>query len=124
MAFTLPQSADPSTPNLVLIGVPNKKALEKVIQKLKLHGIDHSAFDEPDRDLGLTAVATVPVTEEQRAILRNYKLWKEENVSYAPSSVVRAPLMSDGGPRFESLGAYQRSASIRVCPDSDTCEVV
>lgn len=107
MAYTLPQSVDLSTPHIVLIGVPNKKALKKVISKLRLNSIEFSVFDEPDDDLGLTAVATVPLTEEQRAILQQYKLWKEENVSYARSSVGRAPLQSDGGPRFESSRAYQ-----------------
>lgn len=111
MAYTLSQSVDDLVPSLVLIGVPNKKALERVIAKLKLHHIDASAFYEPDNDLGLTAVVTVPLDEEQRAVLQNYKLWSEKNVSYAPSSVVRAPLQSDGGPRFESLGAYQRAGS-------------
>ena len=107
MAYTLPQSVELTTPSLVLIGVPDKKALKKVISKLRLNSIEFSAFDEPDDDLGLTAVATVPLTEEQRAILQQYKLWKEENVSYARSSVGRAPLQSDGGPRFESSRAYQ-----------------
>jgi hypothetical protein len=124
MAFTLTQSADPYTPSIVLIGVPDTKALHKVISKLKLNGIEFSEFHESDDDLGLTAVATVPLDEDQRAALQNYKLWNENNLTYAPSSVVRAPLQSDGGPRFESSGAYQRSGNIRVCPDSDTCEVV
>lgn len=105
MAYTLTQSVEPITPSIVLIGVPSKKALEKVIQKLKLNRIDASAFYESDDDMGLSAVATVPLNEEQREILQNYKLWNE--VLHAPSSVARAPLQSDGGPRFESLGAYQ-----------------
>ncbi len=111
MAYTLTQSADPSTPSIVLIGVPDKKALHKVIQKLKLNRIEFSEFHESDDDLGLTAVATIPLDEDQRAVLQNYKLWNENNLTYAPSSVVRAPLQSDGGPRFESLGAYQRADS-------------
>lgn len=85
MAYTLSQSVDPVTPSIVLIGVPDKKALEKVIAKLKLHRIEFSAFEESDGDLGLTAVATVPLDEEQRVLLQNYKLWKE-GVSYAGSS--------------------------------------
>lgn len=108
MAYTLAQSVDEIYPSIVLIGVPNTKALERVIQKLTLNHIEFSAFVEPDDDLGLTAVATVPLNEEQREILKNYKIWKEE-VSHAPSSVVRAPLQSDGGRGFESFGAYQIS---------------
>jgi hypothetical protein len=138
MAYTLPQSVDLTTPSLVLIGVPDKKALHRVMRKLRLHHIEFSAFYEPDNDLGLTAVATVPLDDEQRVVLQQYKLWTQEafvsgqSVSrgehdhssgcladaspdaalnqeflHAPSSVVRAPLQFDGGPRFESLGAYQ-----------------
>lgn len=87
MAYTLPQSVDPVVPSVVLIGVPNKKALEKVIAKLKLHRIDHSVFHESDDDLGLTAVATVPLNEDERAILQKYKLWNENDFSHAGSSV-------------------------------------
>ena len=115
MASTLMQSVDPVTPSLVLVGVPNTKALLKVIEKLKLNQIEFSVFDEPDDDLGLTAVATVPLNEEQRAILQKYKLWNENDFLHAPSSVVRAPLKFDGGPGFESLGAYQFG-----CKDEDT----
>lgn len=112
MAYTLPQSADDySTPSIVLVGVPNTKALERVIEKLTLHGIEFSAFNEPDDDLGLTAVSTVPLDEEQRVVLRNYRLWNESNqVSLARSSVVRAPgPQGSGGRRFESCWANQVS---------------
>lgn len=107
MAQALPKSADLVTPSIVLVGVPDQKALEKVIRKLKLNRIAASAFYEGDDDLGLTAVATVPLTEEQHAILENYKLWKENNVTYALSSVARALASQEvGGRRFESFSAY------------------
>ena len=61
MASALSRSIDGDTPSIVLIGVPNKKALERVIDKLINNRIDFSDFHEPDYDLGLTAVATVPV---------------------------------------------------------------
>jgi hypothetical protein len=105
MAYTLSQSVEDLVPSIVLIGVSSQKALLRVIDKLNLHRIEFSAFNEPDGDLCLTAVATVPLTEEQRAPLRNYKVWKE--VSHPPSSVGRAPLQSDGGQRFEPSGGYQ-----------------
>lgn len=110
MAYTLPQSADPTTPSIVLIGVPDKKALLKVIQKLKLNRIEYSAFYESDDDMGLSAVATVPLDEDRRAVLQNYKLWNENNLTFthARSSAVRAPSsQEDGGPSFESGRAYQ-----------------
>lgn len=74
MAAQLPNGLQ-ETPSIVLIGVPDKKALERVINKLIAHSIDFSDFYETDNDIGLSAVATVPLTEEQREALRNYKLW-------------------------------------------------
>ena len=109
MAFTLPQSADPVTPSIVLIGVPNQKSLLRVIEKLRLNQIEFSAFDEPDHDLGISSVATVPLDAEQRAILKNYKPWNEEDFLHARSSVGRAPSKSDGGPSFESGRATKGS---------------
>lgn len=73
------KSLDPSynqIPFLVVIGVPDKTALFRVINKLKDKEIGYSVFSEPDDNLGLTAVATVPLTQEQRRVLSNYGLWK------------------------------------------------
>jgi hypothetical protein len=110
MAYTLSQSVDDSAPSIVLVGVPSQKALERVISKLQSNNIEHSAFYESDDDMGLTAVATVPLGEGQRQCLRGYKLWRPEQVSHAASSVVRAPSsQEDGGHRFESCAAYQVS---------------
>lgn len=64
-------------PSLVTIGVPHQKALERVIRKLETNQIEHYRFDEPDFDMGLSAVATVPLDDEQRQVLRNYEPWKE-----------------------------------------------
>jgi hypothetical protein len=91
MAYTLPQSVDDVTPSIVLVGVPSKKSLEKVIRKLKDYSIGHSAFYESDGDVGLTAVATMPLAQEQRAVLQNYKLWKEETSLPSSSTVERQP---------------------------------
>lgn len=111
MASTLMQSVDHVTPSIVLVGTPNVKSLRRVIEKLTLNHIGFSAFEEPDNDLGLTAVATVPLNAEQRDVLKNYKLWNKNDFSHARSSVVRAPLKSDGGPSFEPGRAYQVSPS-------------
>lgn len=88
MAYTLTQSVEPLTPSIVLVGVPSQKALKRVIQKLSLNRIEFSAFHETDNDMGLSAVATVPLTEQQRSVLQNYKLWNEKSL-LAHSSVVR-----------------------------------
>ena len=100
MSEALSPSASDFTPSIVLIGVPHTKALERVIEKLKLNRIQFSPFVEPDNGLGLTAVATVPLTEEQRVVLQNYKVF-----SHARSSVVRALRAVDG-----EVGCSNRSA--------------
>lgn len=125
MAYALPQSVEDLPPSIVLIGVPNRRALERVIEKLRLHRIEFSPFFESDGDMGLSAVATVPLSEDERALLQNYKLWNESDFSIARSSVVRAPsLQGEGGRGFESFRVSQRSGNMRACPDSGTCEVV
>jgi hypothetical protein len=63
------------TPNIVLIGMPDKAALQRVLTKLKSNNILHYSWTEPDYDLGLTAVATGPLYGEQREALRNYRLY-------------------------------------------------
>lgn len=64
------------TPSLVLVGVPDKAALEAVIARLNRYGIQSEAFYEPDYDLGLTAVATYPLqNKKQRSALGIYRLW-------------------------------------------------
>ena len=63
------------TPSCIVIGVPDKPALFRVIEKLRKHEIGHQVFYEPDFDMGLSAVATVPLVQEQRYPLSNYKLW-------------------------------------------------
>jgi hypothetical protein len=71
------------TPSVVLIGIPDKSALETVIERLQRYGIDYEAFYEPDNDLGLTAVATYPIqNKKQRKALGTYRLWSPE-VCYA-----------------------------------------
>ena len=78
MAVLHPFQDKTITPNIVLIGVPNQQALERVIQKLNSNSITHTPFFEPDRDMGLSAVATTPnLTVEQRRALRNYVIWHE-----------------------------------------------
>jgi hypothetical protein len=86
MAKRLPSDFD-QIPNLVLIGVPDKAALFRVINKLNDNAIGHEVFYEPDDNLGLTAIATYPLTQEQRRVLSNYRLWKSD-VAPAPHLMV------------------------------------
>ncbi len=67
-------------PSCIVIGVPDKVALFRVIEKLNKHAIQHHTFYEPDFDMGLSAVATAPLEQEQRRFLSSYRLWREANV--------------------------------------------
>ena len=86
------------TPSCIVIGVPNKTALYRVIEKLRLNAIPHHVFYEPDFDMGLSAVATVPLGQEQRRKLSNYRLWHEPD---EPSRV------NSAAPTQAAMGAMQ-----------------
>ena len=69
------------TPSLVLVGVPNKSALEAVMERLARYRIPFESFEEPDYDLGLTAVATYPITnKKQRRALGTYAVWTPQEL--------------------------------------------
>jgi hypothetical protein len=78
MASRLDQSHE-QPPYCVVIGVPDKTALFRVIAKLKTSDICHRHFYEPDGNMGLSAVATAPLLPGQRRALSNYRLWGEAN---------------------------------------------
>ena len=65
------------TPSCVVIGVPDKAALFRVVEKLRKYDIGHQVFYEPDFNMGLSAVATVPIEGQQRRALSNYRIWQE-----------------------------------------------
>ena len=78
VARRLPQPQDLDvTPSCITIGVPDKAALFRVVEKLRSHDIGHQVFYEPDFNMGLSAVATVPIEGAQRRALSNYRLWQE-----------------------------------------------
>jgi hypothetical protein len=81
MAHRIPRRENVE-PSIVLIGVPNVGALERVMRKLKKRGILYEAFFEPDYDIGLSAVATYPLADDQRDLLRHYNIWREGNNTY------------------------------------------
>jgi len=89
VARRLPQPQDLDvTPSCIVIGVPDKQALFRVIEKLRANGIAHELFYEPDFDMGLSAVATVPLEQAQRRVLSNYRLWREPNAPTQANSAV------------------------------------
>ena len=66
-------------PNLVLIGVPDVTALERVKEKLEKGGIPHFNWVEPDFNFGFTAIATAPLMGEKRSLLSNYQVWSHSS---------------------------------------------
>ncbi len=83
------------TPNIVYIGLPNRASLEKALEKLKAHQIVHARWDEPDFDLGFTSIATAPLSNQEKSVLSNYRVWKftpgEPSNRFGGSSPTRTP---------------------------------
>lgn len=66
----------PDHPYLVILAVKNESKLLRVQKYLSEHGIQFSSFHESDLDNELTAIATEPIKEHQRAIFRKYQCLK------------------------------------------------
>lgn len=63
-------------PNLVLLAVENEQELETVFNDLKDKGVPCCSWSEEDMGDQLTAVATGPLSKEQRKHLRKFPLLK------------------------------------------------
>ncbi len=68
-------------PALIVIGMPDEKALYKVGFKLNDNGIANLMWgDDEHPELGnILAIATVPLDLETKKVLSKYLLYKEEN---------------------------------------------
>jgi hypothetical protein len=62
---------------MIVIGVPEVSALNRVRAKLEGLQIPHFAWHEPDGDLGFTAITTVPLDGDTKQLLANYRLYRE-----------------------------------------------
>jgi hypothetical protein len=60
--------------------------MERVLAKLKANQIQHFAWTEPDYDMGMTAIVTIPLDEKRKQCLANYRLLKFAGVSGKPFS--------------------------------------
>lgn len=74
----LPQQ-DTEPCNLILFEVPNEHSLVAVARYLDICGINYYMFEEPDYNTGFTAIATPPVTAEQRAFFAEFDLFRDED---------------------------------------------
>ena len=92
-------------PNIVLIGVPDVNALNRVLAKLQAAQIPHYCWTEPDNDMGFTAIATAAVGEGQKQVLRHYRLWSHEGTAgQTASGVTPGPLTNTRVAQSESIG--------------------
>lgn len=74
--------------------MPNTAALLCVKSKLEANRVPHFCWIEPDYDFGFTAIATAPLSAEQKAVLANYRL-----LSHHSSGTAKAAcgVTADGG---------------------------
>lgn len=73
--------ADGDHPHLVFCTVPDESALDLAARRLRVAGIVHAPFREPDLGASLTAVCTVPVGHDRRRHFRRYPLFFPSLVS-------------------------------------------
>jgi len=64
---------------VVLCSVRNETKLRNSLDFIQSRGIKCAAFEEPDLDNQLTAIATEPVYQNQRHIFRKFQIMKGEN---------------------------------------------
>lgn len=62
--------------HLVLLAVPNERALLTAVARLEWHNICFTLFHEPDNNIGNSAACTQPLDATQRRHLRKYNLWQ------------------------------------------------
>lgn len=63
-------------PAIVGIGVPHQRSMDRVREKLRTCGVDHYEWSDPDfPGLGVTSIATFPLSGEARKVLANYRLY-------------------------------------------------
>ena len=63
-------------PHLVVISIDNEQKLQKCLDRIESEGIICKPFYESDLGDQLTAFATEPIPDNQKAIFRRYQLLK------------------------------------------------
>lgn len=91
-------------PSLVVIGVPHPRSLGKVVRKMAEHQIWHYLWTDPDTDYGPTALATYPLTVEQKTAMVDYRLWK-----YTPAGPGKPACGTNADPGTNALVAQVKS---------------
>jgi hypothetical protein len=73
----LANSASNAANSIIIFGTKNKEELESLLEQFRPQ-LDCYPFFEPYKDTGLTAFATNPISEENRHLFKNFKLWKPQ----------------------------------------------
>lgn len=83
---------------VALDGGSSEKTFNRTRQKLNNFKIAHAEYSDPDhKDWGVTAIATIPLTQEEALPLRNYRLRR-----YSPPISMVVPSMASGEPSRHS----------------------
>lgn len=67
----------------IVLAVPGKAALLAAQAKLVARGVATELFHEPDFGIGDSALATEPLSDEQRKLLRSWPLWRAPDATPA-----------------------------------------
>jgi hypothetical protein len=67
-------SSLPVHPSVIVLGIKNEQKLHRVRRYLIDQDIKHAHFYEPDIGHELTALATEPLYDDRRSLLRKYQL--------------------------------------------------
>lgn len=71
------------TSSIIIFQIPDEQTLKKELKYIESLGIQCASFYEPYDNTGITAFATLPITEDKRHFFKNYPLWgrdfKQEN---------------------------------------------
>lgn len=109
-------------PNVVLIGVPNEMALMHVRDELRAAGVGFHLWEEPDFDMGFTAIATTPLTKQEKQLLSHYRLWRpifpSSSVKERTASQVAVGSVVEVHPG-EPHGSVAQSRALRASADMD-----
>lgn len=83
---------NPPDSSIVILQAENEEHLKSVSKTLNQSGVTSFIFYEPDfGPMGFTALATRAVSEEERYLFKDYKLWSSK-----PSIIRKARRMLDG----------------------------
>ena len=71
------------TSSIIIFQIPDEQTLKNELNYIQSLGIECASFYEPYEDMGITAFATLPVTEDKRHFFKKYTRWgrdfKQEN---------------------------------------------